>query len=138
MLHPRCEHLIAQSVLAADHREGKVSPAMSLPPMGSPPFRLEERRAARRYDCLSHRIRVVPHKRLGLVTAESAISLRGIYFITDEEFTRAPELEFTVALPVGIPRVPKFLYTLTAVLRAEERREDRHHVHRRGCRYRKD
>src|SRR6266478_4181914 len=92
----------------------KVRPAMSLPPMGSPPFGSRERRAACRYDLsLPIVVRVVPHKRSDPCHGRIRdISARGIYFITDEEFTPGAELEFTVVLPVGITQG------------TEERRED--------------
>ncbi len=89
---------------------------MSPPPMGSPPFGSRERRAARRYVLsLPIVIRVVPHKRSEPCHGRIRdISARGIYFITDEEFTPGAELEFTVAHRWELPRVPTFLYTLTA------------------------
>jgi hypothetical protein len=53
------------------------------------------------------------------------ISARGIYFITDEEFTPGAELEFTVALQVGINLGSEAsVHAHSRVLRAEERRED--------------
>src|SRR6266852_3981548 len=121
----------------------KVRPAISLPPMGSPPFGSRERRAACRYDLsLPIVVRVVPHKRSDPCHGRIRdISARGIYFITDEEFTPGAELEFTVVLPVGITQGTEVsIHAHSRVLRTEERREKRrrHHAHRRGCRYRKD
>src|SRR5216683_1929325 len=105
--------------------KAKVRAPMSPPPMGSPPFGSRERRAARRYDLsLPIVVRVVPHKRSEPCHGRIRnISARGIYFITDEELTPGAELEFTVALPVGITQVPKFLYTLTAGCCAQKREE---------------
>jgi hypothetical protein len=100
---------------------------MSLPSMGSPPFGSRERRAARRYDLsLPIVVRVVPHKRSETCHGRIRdISTYGIYFITDEEFTPGAELEFTVALPVGITQGPEVsIHAHSRVLRAEERRED--------------
>src|SRR6266478_3240548 len=118
----------------------KVRPAMSLPPMGSPPFGSRERRAACRYDLSLHIVvRVVPHKRSDPCHGRIRdISARGIYFITDEEFTPGAELEFTVVLPVGITQGTEV--SIHAQQGAAHRREKRrrHHEHRRGCRYRKD
>jgi hypothetical protein len=63
---------------------------------------------------------------LSLVTAESGISLPvGSTSFTDEEFTPGAELEFTVALPVGITQGNDVsIHAHSRVLRAEERRED--------------
>ena len=100
---------------------------MSPPPMRSPPFGSRERRAARRYDLsLPIVVRVVPHKRSEPCHGRIRdISARGIYFITDEEFTPGAELEFTVALPVGITQGTEVsIHAYSRVLRAEERRED--------------
>ena len=100
---------------------------MSPPPMGSPPFGSKERRAARRYDLsLPIVVRVVPHRRSEPCHGRIRdISARGIYFITDEEFTPGAELEFTVALPVGITQGTEVsIHAHSRVLRAEERRED--------------
>jgi len=100
---------------------------MSPPPMGSPPFGSKERRAARRYDLsLPIVVRVVPHKRSEPCHGRIRdISARGIYFVTDEEFTPGAELEFTVALPVGITQgTDVCIHVHSRVLRAEERRED--------------
>ncbi len=101
---------------------------MSPPPMGSPPFGSKERRAARRYDLsLPIVVRVVPHKRSEPCHGRIRdISARGIYFVTDEEFTPGAELEFTVALPVGITQGTEgvSIHAHSRVLRAEERRED--------------
>ncbi len=100
---------------------------MSPPPMGSPPFGSRERRAARRYDLsLPIVVRVVPHKRSEPCHGRIRdISARGIYFITNEEFTPGAELEFTVALPVGITQGTEVsMHAHSRVLRAEERRED--------------
>jgi len=95
--------------------------------MGSPPFGSRERRAARRYDLsLPIVVRVVPHKRFESCHGRIRdISARGIYFITNEEFTPGAELEFTVALPVGITQGSGVsIHAHGRVLRAEERRED--------------
>jgi hypothetical protein len=96
--------------------------------MGSPPFGSKERRAARRYDLsLPIVVRVVPHKRSEPCHGRIRdISARGIYFVTDEEFTPGAELEFTVALPVGITQGTEgvSIHAHSRVLRAEERRED--------------
>ncbi len=100
---------------------------MSLPPMGSPSFGSRERRANRRYDLsLPIVVRVVPHKRSEPCHGRIRdISARGIYFIADEEFTAGAELEFTVALPVGITQGTEVsIRAHSRVLRAEERRED--------------
>jgi len=98
---------------------------MSPPPMGSPPFGSKERRAARRYDLsLPIVVRVVPHKRSEPCHAESAISCPWDLLHHRRRITPGAELEFTVALPVGITQGTKFLYTLTAGAGAEERRED--------------
>jgi hypothetical protein len=100
---------------------------MSPPPMGSPPFDLRERRAARRYDLsLPIVVLVVPHRRSEPCHGRIRdISTYGIYFITDEEFTPGTELEFTVALPVGVTQGTEvFIHAHSRVLRAEERRED--------------
>ena len=100
---------------------------MSLPPMGSPPFGSRERRAACRYDLfLPIVVRVVPHKRSDPCHGRIRdISARGIYFITDEEFTPGAELEFTVVLPVGITQGTEVsIHAHSRVLRTEERRED--------------
>ncbi len=107
--------------------KAKVRPAMSPPPMGSPPFGSRERRAARRYDLpLPIVVRVVPHKRSKPCHDRIRdISTHGIYFITDEEFTAGAELEFTVALPMGITQGTEVsIHAHSRVLRAEERRED--------------
>jgi hypothetical protein len=100
---------------------------MSPPPRGSPPFGSGERRATRRYDLsLPIVVRAVPHE--GSEPCHGRIrdiSTRGIYFITDEEFTPGAELEFTVALPVGITQGTEVsIHAHTRVLRAEETRED--------------
>jgi PilZ domain-containing protein len=95
--------------------------------MGSPPFGSRERRAARRYDLsLPIVVRVVPHKRSEPCHGRIRdISARGIYFITDEEFTPGAELEFTVALPVGITHGTEVsIHAHSRVLRAEVRIED--------------
>jgi hypothetical protein len=95
--------------------------------MGSPPFGSRERRAARRYDLtLRIAVRVVPHKRSDPCHGRIRdISTHGIYFIADEEFTPGAELEFTVALPVGITQGTEVsIHAHSRVLRAEERRED--------------
>ena len=100
---------------------------MSPPPMGSPPFGSRERRAARRYDLsLPIVVRVVPHRRSEPCHGRIRdISARGIYFITDEEFTPGAELEFTVALPVGITQGTEVsIHARSRVLRAEVRIED--------------
>ena len=100
---------------------------MSPPPMRSPPFGSRERRAARRYDLsLPIVVRAVPHRRSEPCHGRIRdISARGIYFITDEEFTPGAELEFTVALPVGITQgADVSIHAHSRVLRAEERRED--------------
>jgi len=100
---------------------------MSPPPMGSPPFGSRERRTARRYDLsLPIVVRVVPHKRSEPCHGRIRdISARGIYFITDEEFTPGAEIEFTVALPVVITQgTGVSIHAHSRVLRAEERRED--------------
>ena len=99
---------------------------MSPPPRGSPPFVSGERRVTRRYNLsLPIVVSVFPHKR-----SESChgrirdISARGIYFITDEEFAPGAELEFTVALPVGITQGTEVsIHAHSRVLRTEERRE---------------
>ena len=99
---------------------------MSSPPIGSPPFGSRERRAARRYDLsLPIVVRIVPQKRSEPCHGRIRdISARGIYFITDEEFTPGAELEFTVALPVGITQgTDVSIHAHSKVLRAEERRE---------------
>jgi hypothetical protein len=69
---------------------------------------------------------VVPHKRSDPCHGRIRdISAHGIYFITDEEFTPGAELEFTVALPMGITQGTEVsLHAHSRVLRAEERRED--------------
>jgi hypothetical protein len=95
--------------------------------MGSPPFGSRERRAARRYDLsLPIVVRVVPHKRSELCHGRIRdISTHGIYFISNEQFTPGAELEFTVALPVGITQGTEvWIRAHSRVLRAEERRED--------------
>jgi hypothetical protein len=71
-------------------------------------------------------VRVAPHKRTEPCHGRIRdISTRGIYFITDEEFTPGAELEFTVALPVGITQGTEVsIQAHGRVLRAEERRED--------------
>jgi hypothetical protein len=100
---------------------------MSPPPMRSPPFGSEERRATRRYDLsLPVVVRVVPHKRSEPCHGRIRdISARGIYFITNEEFTPGAELELTVALPVGITQGTEVsIHAHSRVLRAEERREN--------------
>jgi PilZ domain-containing protein len=100
---------------------------MSPPALGSPPFGSRERRAAHRYDLsLPIVVRVVPHKRSEPCHGRIRdISTHGIYFITGEEFTPGAELEFTVALPVGITQGSKVsIHAHSRVLRAEERRED--------------
>jgi len=67
--------------------------------MGSPPFGSGERRATRRYDLsLPIVVCVVPHKRSEPCHGRiQDISARGIYFITNEEFTPGAELEFSIA-----------------------------------------
>jgi hypothetical protein len=100
---------------------------MSPPPRGSPPFGSGERRATRRYDLsLPIVVRVVPHKRSEPCHGRIRdISARGIYFITDEEFTPGTELEFTLVLPVGITRGTEVsIHAHSRVLRTEERREE--------------
>ena len=100
---------------------------MSPLPTGSPPFGSGERRAARRYDLsLPIVVRVVSLKRSDSCHGRIRdISARGIYFITDEEFTPGAELEFTVALAVGITQGTEVsIHAHSRVLRAEERRED--------------
>lgn len=95
--------------------------------MGSPPFGAGERRAACRYDLsLAIVVRVVQHKRSEPCHGRIRdISACGIYFITDEEPTPGAELEFTVALPVGITQGTEIsIHAHSRVLRAEERRED--------------
>ncbi len=95
--------------------------------MESPPFGSGERRAARRYDLsLPIVVHVVPHKPSEPCHGRIRdISARGIYFITDEEFLPGAELEFTVALPVGITQSTEVsIHAYSRVLRAEERRED--------------
>ncbi len=99
---------------------------MSPPPMRSPPFGSRERRAARRYDLsLPIVARAVPHRRSEPCHGRIRdISARGIYFITDEEFTPGAEIEFTVALPVGITQgTGVSIHAHSRVLRAEERRD---------------
>ncbi len=52
------------------------------------------------------------------------ISARGIYFISDEEFTPGAKLEFTVALPLEITQGTEVsIHAHSRVLRTEERRE---------------
>jgi PilZ domain-containing protein len=100
---------------------------MSSPPKGSPPLGSGERRATRRYDLsLPIVVRVVAHKRSELCHGRILdISADGIYFITDEEFAPGSELEFAVALPVGITQGTEVsIHAHSRVLRAEERRED--------------
>jgi len=100
---------------------------MSPPPRGSTPFGSGEGRATRRYDLsLPIVVRVVPHKRSEPCHGRIRdISVRGIYFITDEEFTLGAELEFTIALPVGITQGTEVsIRARSRVLRTEERRED--------------
>ena len=95
--------------------------------MGSAPFGSGERRATRRYELsLPIVVRAVPHERSDSCHGRIRdISTRGIYFITDEEFTPGAELEFTVALPVGITRGTEVsIHAHSRVLRAEETRED--------------
>jgi hypothetical protein len=95
--------------------------------MRSPPFGSGERRATRRYDLsLPIVVRVVQHERSEPCHGRIRnISARGIYFITDEEFTPGAELDFTVALPVGITQGTEVsIQARSMVLRAEERRED--------------
>jgi len=102
-------------------------PAMSPPPKGSPPFSSGERRVTRRYDLsLPIVVRLVSHKRSEPCHGRIRdISASGIYFITDKEFTPGAELEFTVALPVGITQGTEVsIHAHSRVLRAEERRED--------------
>jgi hypothetical protein len=115
---------------------------MSPPPMGSPPFGSGERRATRRYDLsLPIVVCVVPHKRSEPCHGRIRdISARGIYFITNEEFTPGAELEFSIALPVGIAQRTEVSILARSQQGAARRREKRrrHHAHRRGCRYRKD
>jgi hypothetical protein len=98
------------------------------PPSGeSPPIGSGERRATRRYGLsLPIVVRIVSHKRSEPCHGRIRdISARGIYFITDEEFTPGAELEFTVALPVGITQGAEVsLHAHSRVLRTEERRED--------------
>src|SRR5260370_7756142 len=67
--------------------------------MGSTPFGSGERRATRRYDLsLPIGVCVVPHKRSEPCHGRiQDISARGIYFITNEEFTPGAELEFIIA-----------------------------------------
>jgi hypothetical protein len=100
---------------------------MSPLPRGSPPFGSGERRATRRYDLtLPIVIRAVPHKQSEPCRGRIRdVSARGIYFITDEEFTPGAELEFTIALPMGITQGTEVsIRAHSRVLRAEERRED--------------
>jgi hypothetical protein len=100
---------------------------MSPPPRGSPPFGSGERRVTRRYNLsLPIVVRVVPHKRSEPCHGRTRdISARGIYFITDEEFTPGTELEFTVALPVEITQGTEVsMHAHSRVLRTEERREE--------------
>jgi hypothetical protein len=95
--------------------------------MGSPSFGSKERRAARRYDLsLPIVVRVVLHKRSEPCHGRIRdISARGIYFITDEEFTPGAELEFIVILPVRVTQGTEVsIHAHIRVLRAEERRED--------------
>ena len=102
-------------------------PAMSPPPKGSPPFSSGEQRVTRRYDLsLPIVVRLVSHKRSEPCHGRIRdISARGIYFITDKEFTPGAELEFTVTLPVGITQGTEVsIHAHSRVLRAEERRED--------------
>jgi hypothetical protein len=94
--------------------------------MRSPPFGSRERRAARRYDLsLPIGVSLYPHKRSEPCHGRIRdISARGIYFITDEEFTPGAELEFTVALPVEITQGTEVsIRAHSRVLRTEERRE---------------
>ena len=72
-------------------------------------------------------VRVVPHRRSEPCHGRIRdISARGIYFITDEEFTPGAELEFTVALPMEITQSTEVsIHAHSRVLRAEERREKR-------------
>jgi hypothetical protein len=100
---------------------------MSPPSRESPPIGSGERRATRRYGLsLPIVVRIVSHKRSEPCHGRIRdISARGIYFITDEEFTPGAELEFTVALPVGITQGTEVsLHAHSRVLRTEERRED--------------
>ena len=100
---------------------------MSPPPRGSPPFGSGERRATRRYELsLPIVVRAVPHERSEPCRGRIRdISTRGIYFITDEEFIPGAELEFTVALPVGVTQGTEVsIRAYSRVLRAEERREE--------------
>jgi hypothetical protein len=95
--------------------------------MGSPSFGSRERRANRRYDLsLPIVVRVVPHKRSEPCHGRIRdISVRGIYFISDEEFTPGVEIEFTVALPMEITQSTEVsIHAHIRVLRAEERREN--------------
>jgi hypothetical protein len=71
-------------------------------------------------------VRVVQHQRSEPCHGRIRdISARGIYFITDEEFTPGAELDFTVALPVGITQGTEVsIQAHSKVLRAEKRRED--------------
>ena len=95
--------------------------------MGSPSLGSGERRATPRYDLsLPLVVRVVPHKRSGSCHGRIRdISARGIFFITDEEFTPGAELEYTVPLPVGVTQGTEVsIHAHIRVLRAEERRED--------------
>jgi hypothetical protein len=71
-------------------------------------------------------VRVVAHKRSEPCHGRILdISADGIYFITDEEFAPGAELEFAVALPVGITQGTEVsIHAHSRVLRAEERRED--------------
>jgi PilZ domain len=100
---------------------------MSPPSRESPPIGSGERRATRRYGLsLPIVVRIVSHKRSEPCHGRIRdISARGIYFITDEEFTPGAELEFTVALPVGVTQGTEVsLHAHSRVLRTEERRED--------------
>src|SRR5260370_4944777 len=95
--------------------------------MGSTPFGSGERRATRRYDLsLPIVVCVVPHKRSEPCHGRiQDISARGIYFITNEEFTPGAELEFSIALPVGIAQGTEVsIHSLSRALPAQERRED--------------
>jgi len=57
-------------------------------------------------------------------------SLPWIYFVTMKNLPGA-ELEFTVALPVELPRVPRVsIHAHSRVLRAEREEKTTHHVHR--------
>jgi PilZ domain-containing protein len=100
---------------------------MSPPLKGSPPLGSGERRETRRYGLsLPIVVSAFPHERSEPCHGRIRdISTHGIYFITDEEFTPGAQLEFTLALPVGITQGTEVsIHAHSRVLRTEQRREE--------------